>query len=362
MKIDYLIIGSGLSGATIARLLKDSGKDVLVVDRRSHLGGNVHDHFHPSGIRVHTYGPHYFRTSSEKIWEFVNRFGEFYKYEAIIESIVDGRHENWPISADYIRREIGFNWEPSFRGEATNFEEACLSIMPEKIYKKFVKGYTEKQWGVPAKTLSSHLSKRFDIHKDNDPRLKSNKYQGIPIHGYASFMAKMLENIPLILNFDYLKNRDFFQVNKLTIFTGPIDEFFGFDLGKLAYRGQQRKQIHRTDVDFAQPVGQVNNPDPNNGIHIRTLEWKHMMDQQYAQNIHGTVLTQEIPFSPENPDEYEYPFPSTVNTTLYQRYREKAIKIPSLLICGRLGEYKYYDMDQAIARSFVLTRHIIENS
>lgn len=361
MKVDYLVIGSGLTGATIARILKDSGKNVLVVDRRSHLGGNVHDHFHPSGIRVHTYGPHYFRTSSERIWEFVNRFSDFYKYEAIIQSIVDGQYENWPISGSYIRREIGENWKPSFRQVPTNFEEACLAIMPQKIYEKFVKGYTEKQWGILAKNLSADLVKRFDVHEDDDPRLKSNKYQGIPVNGYTTFMKNILEDIPLVLNFDYLNNRDFFQVDKLTIFTGPIDEFFGFDLGKLAYRGQKRKHIYKKDLDLEQHVGQVNNPSPDNGEHIRTLEWKHMMEKQYSQNIKGTVLTTETSFNPDNPNDYEYPFPNESNAQLYHSYRQKANKIPGILICGRLGEYKYYDMDQAIARSFILAKHILEN-
>lgn len=360
MRVDYLVVGSGLTGATIARLLKDAGREVLLVDRRSHLGGNVHDHFHPSGIRIHTYGPHYFRTSSEAIWQFVNRFSSFYKYEAVLQSMIDGKYENWPITGSYIRREIGETWKPSFTGTPTNFEEASLSIMPQKIYEKFVKGYTEMQWGVPARTLASDLAKRFDVHEDDDPRLKSNIYQGIPIDGYASFMKNLLAGIPLILNFDYLKNRNLIEVNKLLIFTGPIDEFFDFDLGHLNYRSQKREHLYLADVEYAQPVGQLNNPDPRNGDYIRTLEWKHMMEQKYAQCIRGTVLTKEVPFTPENPDEYEYPFPDAVNAALYQQYRKRAENTPALLMCGRLGEYKYYDMDQAIARAFVLSKRILE--
>ena len=150
MNEDYLIVGSGLTGAVISRILTDAGKRVLVLDRRSHLGGNVHDHFHPSGIRIHTYGPHYFRTNDDELWQFVNRFATFYKYEAALKSWVDGKYENWPIAASYIRRVIGEKWEPEFKGQAANFEEASLGMMPRLVYEKFVKGYNEKQWGVPA--------------------------------------------------------------------------------------------------------------------------------------------------------------------------------------------------------------------
>jgi UDP-galactopyranose mutase len=360
MKVDYLVVGSGLTGATIARILSDAGHKVLVVDRRSHLGGNVHDHWHPSGIRIHTYGPHYFRTSSETIWQFVNRFASFYKYEAILKSYVDGCYENWPIAGSYIRRVIGENWQPELTGKPTNFEEASLAIMPRLIYEKFVKGYTEKQWGVPAHTLAANLAKRFDVHHDDDPRLKKNKYQGIPVDGYGEFMKNILNGIPVILNFDYLKNKDAIEAEKMVIYTGAIDEHFNFDMGRLAYRGQHREHSYIKDVDFAFPAGQINNPGVNDGEHIRILEWKYMMPPEYAKNIQGTVLTKEIPITPDDPDGYEYPFPDTANEILYQKYRERAEKIPNLLICGRLGEYKYYDMDQAISRGMVLGKRIID--
>lgn len=359
MQVDYLIIGSGLTGATIGRILKDAGKSVLIVDRRPHLGGNVHDWTHASGIRVHTYGPHYFRTSSEKIWEFVTRFSAFHTYEARLKTIVDGKFESWPIATSYLRRLYGDRWEPGFQGIPQNFEEASLATMPTAVYEKFVKGYTEKQWGVPATTLSPDLAKRFTMHEADDPRLMPHKYQGIPIDGYAQFMQNMLKGIPLILNLDYLKNRTLFEARVLTIFTGPIDEYFGCDSGKLVYRGQRREHEYLPDVDTYQPCGQVNNPNPDNGPHIRTLEWKHMMDEQYASRIKGTVITREIPYSPLNAEGYEYPFPDLTNTILYEEYRRRADQIPNLIIGGRLGEYKYFDMDQSIAHAFLLAEKIL---
>jgi len=357
----FLVVGSGLTGAVIARALVDAGREVLVLERRSHLGGNVHDHFHPSGIRVHTYGPHYFRTNDESLWRFVNRFGRFYKYEAALASWVDGRYENWPVSAGYIRRVLGPKWEPEFQGAPSNFEEACLSMMPGLVYEKFVKGYNEKQWGVPARALSATLAKRFDVREDGEPRLSRHQYQGIPEDGYAEFMRRLLEGIPVLLNCDYLSRRGQFKDPQVVVFTGAIDEYFGFDLGRLKYRGQQRHHEYLPDVEFAQPRGQVNNPDPANGPHIRTLEWKHMMPPEYARRIAGTVLTREITVTPDDPDDFEYPFPDDANARLCQAYRERAKTIPNLLVCGRLGEYRYYDMDQAIARAFVLAKRLLGN-
>lgn len=359
MRVDYLVVGSGLTGAVIARLLADSGREVVVVERRNHLGGNVHDHIHPSGICVHSYGPHYFRTDDEEVWRFVHRFTMFHPFEAIVKTVVDGVLENWPVAMSYIQRACGRRWQPGFTGVPRNFEEASLAMMPPLIYEKFVKGYTEKQWGVPARSLSANLAGRFDVREDDEPRLKRHRYQGIPLPGYAHFMRNLLNGIPLILNCDYLRWRDSFTVRKKLVFTGPIDEFFHFKYGRLTYRSQQRSHTYLSEVDLAQPCIQINNPDPGNGPHIRTLEWKHMMPADYARRIRGTVLTAEIPFTPQDPDRYEYPFPDERNARLYQRYRRLAQAIPRLLICGRLGEYRYYDMDQAIVRAMDLANRLI---
>jgi UDP-galactopyranose mutase len=359
MRIDCVIVGSGLTGAVIARTLTDAGRRVLVVDRRSHLGGNVFDHGHQSGIRIHTYGPHYFRTNDDELWRFVNRFASFYEYKAALKSWVDDQFENWPITGSYIRRMAGEKWEPEFKGQPANFEEASLAMMPRVVYEKFVKGYNEKQWGVPAHTLSANLAKRFNVREDDEVCLMGHKHQGIPEHGYAGLMRKMFEGVPVLLNCDYLKQRDEFKSAKMVVFSGPIDEYFGCDLGRLKYRGQRRQHEYLADVEYAQPCGQVNNPDPANGPHIRTLEWKHMMQREFAGRIRGTVLTREVTVTPTDPNDFEYPFPDETNSRLYQAYRERAQAIPNLLVCGRLGEYRYYDMDQAIARAQLLAKRIL---
>ena len=361
--IDYIIIGSGLTGAVIARTLADQGRDVLVIERRNHIGGNVHDHAHESGIRIHTYGPHYFRTSSGKIWEFVNRFGRFFKYEPALVSMVNGEYVNWPLAGSYIQKTIGPHWLPAFSGEPSNFEEAALSLMPRLIYETFVKEYNEKQWGVPAASLSAELCKRFDVRHDDEPRLKPDAaYQGIPEEGYTKWMSNMLAGIPVILNYDYLANRSSIRARKCLIFTGPIDAFFSYELGRLQYRGQKRDHQYHPDIEgFHQPCGQVNNPTHAGGQHIRTLEWKHMMRVDVAKRISGTVISREIPFSPNDPNDFEYPFPDSKNAHLYQQYRDHAETLPNVVICGRLGEYRYYDMDQAIGRALTLAAKIMSS-
>ena len=358
--VDYLVVGSGVSGSVIARTLADEGRQVLVLDRRAHVGGNVHDHRHESGISIHTYGPHFFRTNSEKLWQFVNCIAPFRRFEAVVKSYVDGNYENWPIAGSYIRRTVGQHWQPSFTGRPCNFEEASLSKMPAPIYEKFVRGYTEKQWGVPARELSPDLAKRFDVRDDDDPRLMRQAFQGIPQKGYAHFVRALLGNIPVLLNCDYNHNRSQFVAKKLTIFTGPIDEYFGHDLGRLKYRGQVREHAYLPTTDWVQPCVQVNNPDPTSGPHIRTIEWKHFMPPEDAKKIRGTVLTRETPVTPNDPNSYEYPFPDDTNGKLYRRYADRARDIQGLLICGRLGEYRYYDMDQAIARAQLLARRILD--
>lgn len=359
--IDYLIVGSGLTGSVIARLLADAGRQVYVVERRYHLGGNVYDYAHHSGIRVHAYGPHYFRTSSKEIWEFVNRFSRFFKYEAVVKAYVDGKYENWPVTANYIKKITKGKWKPGFKCSPGNFKEAALEKMPSIIYEKFVKGYTEKQWGVAAHKLSMDLVGRFDVRKNSDPRLKQCLYQGIPEDGYAKFINNMLAGIPVALNFNYLKNKDKIRQKKMLIFTGPIDEFFSFTFGWLSYRSQKRKHTYLSDINQYQPCGQVNYPSANTHSHIRTIEWKHMMPSNQIKSVQGTVITKETPFSPSNPNQYEYPFPDNRNQKLYQRYKNMAESLPNLLICGRLGEYQYYDMDQAIIRAMVLVKRILRN-
>ncbi len=362
MKIDYLVVGSGLTGSVIARLLSDAGKSVQVVERRNHLGGNVYDYLHPSGVRVHRYGPHCFRTHSKRIWDFVNTFSRFYKFELRIKTQVADKLEHWPVQSSYIDKYFGGEWTPPFTRRPSNFEERCLSMMPEKIYKQFVKGYTEKQWGVAAHSLDARLAGRFNVRMDGDTRLMQARYQGLPENGYHQFMQNLLDGIPVEINFDYLNHRSTYNPQIATIYTGPIDQFFDYQLGKLQYRSQKRKHqfFPGNDLQLAVPI--INNPSIDNGAHIRTIEWKQLMPYESAKNINGTLLTVETPFSPTQPDQYEYPFPDQKNALLAKAYIKKAQGTKNLVICGRLGEYRYYDMDQAISRAMIIGKKLIKES
>jgi UDP-galactopyranose mutase len=354
IEADFLIIGSGLTGATLARCLSDEGFSVLVLERRNHIGGNVHDARHASGIVIHTYGPHFFRTSSDRIWRFVNRFAEFRPFAGQVKSMVDGRLEDWPVTAEYLLRTIGREWAPEFNGVPSNFEEAALAQMPQQVYDKFVRSYTEKQWGVPARLLSAELAGRFEIRHGDDRRLKTSRYQGLPVDGYTAFMASLLSGIRVLTHVDYHRGSNDFVGRLLTVFTGSIDEYFEYDLGRLAYRAQRREHFWYEGVKRHQPVVSVNFPSSDAGTFVREIEWKHMMPTEEAEAINGTLVTQEHPFTPSDPDEFEYPLPDAFNRQLHERYVSRARRIPEVLFSGRLGDYRYYDMDQAIGRALAL--------
>lgn len=359
IKADFIIVGSGLTGSTIARILADSGQDVIILERKNHIAGNVYDYKHESGAMIHKYGPHYFRCGSEKIWEFVNRFSDFYNWSAELRSKVNGEYLNWPVQQSYIEQIAGKDWD-LFTGEPKNFEEACLSKMPRALYELFIKGYTEKQWGVKCVDLDKELANRITINKGNVNTLTPHhKWNALPRKGYTEMVKNMIGDIRVELNFDYLQNRNNVVANKLLIFTGPVDEFFEYKYGKLKYRGQNRNVEHLPDTEQHQPFIQVNYPNADDP-RIRTIEWKHLMHPEDKQHVKGTLLTHETPFTPESPNQYEYPFPDKTNKTLYEKYRQDAENLSGVLICGRLGEYRYYDMDQAIGRAMNFAADILK--
>ena len=357
---DYLIVGSGLTGGVIARLLSDAGREVLVVESRSHLGGNVYDYDHHSGIKVHAYGPHYFRCNSKEVWEFVNRFSKFYKYEALIKTLIDGKIEDWPINASFLNKLTPDQRNLSFKESPQNFEEGCLLKMPLTAYDKFVKGYTLKQWGVSPKILNVELANRISVRKNHENRLTpEHKFQALPLGGYKSLMENLFEDIPCKLNYRFKVDSHELLYTKKLIFTGPIDEYFQFKFGNLQYRGQMRETLYYPNIEYYQPYAQINNPNHLKGSYIRTIEWKHFALPEAIQSVEGTVITREYPFSPSLPDQFEYPFPDYENQLKYKQYRKLANKLNNVIICGRLGEYQYYDMDQAIERAIVIAKKIL---
>jgi UDP-galactopyranose mutase len=274
-------------------------------------------------------------------------------------SKVNGEYFNWPLNQDHVEKITGKSQE-TFKGDPANFEEACLAKVPRQLYELFIKGYTEKQWGVKATGLDKELAVRITINKSKVNDLTpDHKWNALPRNGYTEMVKNIIGNIPLQLEFDYLQNKENVVANKMLIFTGPVDEFFGYKYGKLKYRGQNRRTEHLENTDQYQPSVQVNYPSVNEP-RLRTIEWKHLMHPDEKDKVKGTVLTHEIPFTPENTNQYEYPFPDKINKNLYAQYKAEADRLDNVLICGRLGEYRYYDMDQAIGRAMKLASDILE--
>lgn len=358
LQADYVIVGSGLTGSTIARMLADHNQDVLLLERKHHIAGNVFDYRHELGLLIHHYGPHYFRCNSAKIWTFLNRFTSFYEWSATVKAKLNEDFHSWPINQSHVDALGPTGWH-YFSGEPNNFEEACLAKIPSPLYQTFIKGYTEKQWNIKATDLNKELASRITINQANEDTLTPNaRWNALPMNGYTDMVRKMIDGIKIRLNFDYLTHKDSVKANKLLVFTGPIDEFFQYKHGKLTYRGQRRQTEYFPQVHQLQPCVQVNYPDPHDP-RIRTIEWKHLLRADRRAGLPGSVVTHETPFTPTNPEDYEYPFPDQRNKALYQRYRSEANQLTNTLICGRLGEYRYYDMDQAIGRAMSIAAKLI---
>jgi UDP-galactopyranose mutase len=349
---ELIVVGAGLTGATIARLAHNDGHHVVIYEARDQPGGNVRDAVHASGIRYGLYGPHYFRTSSYKIWEFATRFAEFRPWAAEVMSMVDGKPCPWPLTRECVGEHKGMGHHPF------NFEEVCLSIMPASIYERFVKGYTEKQWGVACRSLDCDLAARFEVREGDDRRLKLHRFQALPIDGYAAWIGRMLDGIEVVCG----RRRDPRNLAGRVVHTGPIDEALGYKFGKLRYRGQVREHVYKPCAPD-QPCVQLNFPDPA-VPYVRSIEWLHQWPthpQLAADYVGGTLLTHEYPFTPEDPDHYEYPFPDRANRELYERYAALAARaLPNVIFAGRLGEYRYLDMDQAIARAMTKYERVIK--
>jgi UDP-galactopyranose mutase len=344
MRADYIIVGSGITGATIARFLQDSGREVVVIERRNRVGGNVVDEIHSSGIRYNLYGPHYFRTNSPALWDYVQRFSPFTPFEAVVKTMVDGKVQDWPVTQEMLG-----NFAPLPEGRGSNFEEEHLRRFPKGIYEKYIKAYTEKQWGIPASSLDAPRARPIEIRKDGDKRLNTKKFQGIPEHGYSAWVESMLNGIEVFTDTDYLDNRNEIVAKKHLVYTGPIDAFFDYAHGKLPSRSQQR-QTFLCDANYILPACQLNYPSPTLEF-IRLIEWKRI----WPMASDKTLITAETPIDGGD----EYPLPTREARELYARYRYAADALENITIAGRCGEYRYYDMDQAIARGLTIAMEII---
>lgn len=354
---DYLIVGAGFFGSTFARLAHDKGKKVLVIDKRKHIGGNCYTEC-VEGINVHKYGAHIFHTSSREVWEFVNRFAQFNRYTHQITANYHGELYNLPFNMNTFcqlwkiktpEEAINKINEQKFTGEPKNLEEQALSLVGKDIYEKLIKSYTEKQWNKKATELPAFIIKRVPLRFTFDNCYYNDSYQGIPIGGYASLFENILKGLEVRLNVDYLKNRK--ELDSLAnniIFTGSIDEFFDYRFGALEYRSL-RFETEVLKCENFQGCAVLNYTDSETPF-TRIIEHKHFEETNSAK----TVITREYPADWKVGDEAYYPINDSKNEDLHKKYSELAKTLDNVTFGGRLGMYKYYDMDDVIDESLKL--------
>ena len=352
---DYLIVGSGLFGAVFAHEMKKKGKSCLVLERRSHAGGNVYCE-EKEGINVHQYGAHIFHTSYKDVWEYVNGFVEFNNY--VNSPVVNFRGElyNLPFNMNTFTKlwpevhtpaEVAAKIEAERQSagisEPKNLEEQAISLIGRTVYEKLIKGYTEKQWGRACTELPAFIIKRLPVRYTFDNNYFNDRYQGIPVGGYNKLIDALLEGIEVRLDTDYLQDRENFdKLAQKIVYTGPIDEYFDYKLGRLEYRGL-KFETERLDEENHQGVA-VMNYTAREVPYTRIIEHKHF--EFGTQPV--TYVTREYPADWQPGEEAYYPVNNERNQALYQQYAELAVKEENVIFGGRLAEYKYYDMDDVI--------------
>jgi len=358
---DYLIVGAGYAGAVLAeRIARGLDKRVLIVDRRNHIAGNAYDFHNADGLLVHKYGPHIFHTASREIFEYLGRFTEWRNYEHRVMASVDGMLVPIPINLDTINTLYGLNLDA--RGLETFFEsvaekksrirtseDVVVSKVGRELYNKFFRGYTRKQWGLDPSELDAQVTARVPTRSNRDGRYFTDAYQAMPKHGYTRMFENMLDhpNIKILLNTDYREIREAIPYGEM-IFTGPVDEFFDYQFGKLPYRCLEfRHETH--DVEFYQSAPVINYP--NDYLFTRITEFKYLTGQKHPK----TSIVYEYPQAEGDP---YYPVPQPKNAELYRRYQELAQAIPGVYFAGRLATYRYYNMDQVVAQALTLYKHL----
>ena len=357
---DYILVGAGLYSAVIAWHAKQAGKSCLVLERRSHIGGNIYCE-EIEGINVHKYGAHIFHTSDRKVWEFVNSFVEFNRYTNSPVANYKGEIYNMPFNMNTFSRMWGISTpqeakaiidkqKSEITGEPKNLEEQAISLVGRDIYEKLIKGYTEKQWGRPCKELPAFIIKRLPVRLTFDNNYFNALFQGIPIGGYTKMVANMLEGIEVKLNADYLKNKESYDtIADKIIYTGAIDAFYDYKLGTLEYRSV-RFETELLDVPNFQGNAAVNYTDEKTPwTRIIEHKWFEFGKDVDGQDLSKTVISKEFSSEWKPGDEPYYPVNDEKNGMLYEDYRKLADQETKVIFGGRLGEYKYYDMDAVIA-------------
>ncbi|MFQ8573760.1 UDP-galactopyranose mutase [Ruminococcus sp.] len=359
MNYNYLIVGSGLYGATIAQQAKKAGKSVLVIDKRPNVGGNIYTE-KVEGINVHKYGAHIFHTNNKEVWDYVTSFVDFNRFTNSPVANYKGELYSMPFNMYTFNKMWGVvtpeeaaakieEQKKEITGEPKNLEEQAISLVGRDIYEKLVKGYTEKQWGRDCKDLPAFIIKRLPVRLTFDNNYFNALYQGIPIGGYTKLIEKMLEGIEVRLNVDYLENKE--ELDKLAekvIYTGPIDAYFNYKLGTLEYRSV-RFENEILDKPNFQGNAAVNYTDRETPwTRIIEHKWFEFGKDENGNDLPKTVISREYSSEWKLGDEPYYPVNDAKNSTLYEQYKALAEAEDNVIFGGRLGEYKYYDMDKTI--------------
>ena len=351
---DYLIVGSGLYGAICAYELNKKGYKVLVIDKRNHIAGNIYTE-NIENINVHKYGAHIFHTSNKEVWEYINQFAEFNNYINSPIAVYKGEIYNLPFNMNTFSRLWGVLTPDEAKAkieeekaqyhidEPKNLEEQAINLVGPTIYEKLVKGYTAKQWGRPCTELPAFIIKRLPVRFTYDNNYFNDRFQGIPMGGYTKIIEKMLEGIEVRLNTDFFLNRELEKECKKIIYTGPIDQFFDYKFGELEYRSV------RFETEIIDKVNYQGNAVVNyteyEVPYTRIIEHKHF---EFDVTSPKTIISREYSSTWKKGDEPYYPVNNERNNTLYERYKEEDNKLPNVYFGGRLGQYKYYDMDKVI--------------
>lgn len=361
---DFLIVGAGFAGSVLAeRVASQLDARVLIVDQRNHIGGNAYDFYNDAGILIHKYGPHIFHTNSERVFEYLSAFTDWRPYEHRVRTSVDGQLVPIPINADTLNQLYGLTLTcQQVEGFLASVAEPCEEIKTSKdvvvsrvgkdLYEKFFRNYTRKQWGLDPSELDAGVTARVPVRTTRDDRYFTDRFQAMPLRGYTRLFERMLAhpNIHVLLNTSYQNIRN--EVNfKHLIFTGPVDEYFEYCYGNLPYRSLHFE--HRTyDNPRYQEFPVVNYP--NEHAYTRITEFKYLTGQEHSK----TSIVFEYPRSEGDP---YYPIPQPQNAQLYQRYAALANKLENVHFVGRLGTYKYYNMDQVVAQALAVFEKISQH-
>lgn len=369
MKYDYLIVGAGLYGSIFAREATDRGYKCLVIDKRPYVGGNVHTD-KIEGINVHTYGAHIFHTNNKEVWEYLNRFCEFNRftnspvanYKGELYSLPFNMYtfnKMWGVVTPEEACQIIEEQKKEISGEPKNLEEQAISLVGRDIYEKLIKGYTEKQWGRDCKELPSFIIRRLPVRLTFDNNYFNALYQGIPVGGYTKMVENILKGIDVRVNCDYLDDKDYYDsLADKVVYTGPIDAYFNYSLGTLEYRSVRFETEILNKSNF-QGNAAVNYTDRETPF-TRIIEhkWFEFGKDENGKDLPKTVISREYSSEWKLGDEPYYPVNDEKNGALYQKYRELAMEKENVIFGGRLGEYKYYDMDATVAAVLDCVRKI----